>query len=99
MKRWIPKSWIPKSAREQEQYFLTVSEKLGNTTATLSDEEQKSNLPFLGMLQAQQRQINALQRDGRNDRQRVEQAESENRRLRGIVARLEARINDIERSL
>ena len=97
--RKLPKGWIPRTPREQEQYFLNVSEKIGGTTATLSDEEQKSNLPFLGMLQAMQRQVNALQRDGRNVQQRNDQLASENRQLKTRMAELERKVNDLERSI
>ena len=95
----IPKGWIPRGEREQEQYFRDVSEKLGGTTATLSDEEQKSAIPFLGMLQAVQRRVNSLERDGRQAQQRNDQLATENRQLKIRIAELERKVNDLERSI
>lgn len=99
MKRWIPKGWVPKSSREQEQYFMQVSEKLGGTTATLSDEEQKSAIPFLGMVQNLARQVTALQREGRRMADRAEKSEQAQRRLEVEVQQLKKRLRDVEGEL
>lgn len=88
---------IPKTVRELEQFYRNTIEKLKSTDTTLADEEQKSSIPFLGMLQSVQRQVSALQRDGRQMRQGIGQADPEIRRLKGIVARLELRVSDLER--
>jgi hypothetical protein len=76
---------IPKTDREMEQFYRDVITKLSNTDATLSDEEQKSSLPLIGMIHAQARMIAALERDGRN--------------MRTLISSIERRLKDIEGEL
>jgi hypothetical protein len=95
----IPKGWIPQTDREREQYYLGVADKLGNTSATLSDEEQKSAIPFLGMVQNLTRQLTALQREGRRQADRTEKAEQAQRRLEVEVQQLKKRLRDVEGEL
>jgi hypothetical protein len=95
----IPKGWVPRTPREQEQYFLAVSKKIGGTDAELSDEEQKSAIPFLGMVQNLTRQLTALQREGQRMTERVEKAEHAQRSLASEVQQLKKRLRDVEGEL
>jgi uncharacterized protein involved in exopolysaccharide biosynthesis len=95
----IPKGWVPRTPREQEQYFLEVSKKIGGTDAELSDEEQKSAIPFLGMVQDLRRQMTALQREGRRMADRTEKAEQAQRRLEVEVQQLKKRLQNVEGEL
>jgi uncharacterized protein involved in exopolysaccharide biosynthesis len=95
----IPKGWVPRTLREQEQYFLAVSKKIGGTDAELSDEEQKSAIPFLGMVQDLRRQMTALQREGRRMADRTERAEQGQRRLEVELQQLKKRLRDVEGEL
>jgi uncharacterized protein involved in exopolysaccharide biosynthesis len=95
----IPKGWVPRTLREQEQYFLAVSKKIGGTDAELSDEEQKSAIPFLGMVQDLRRQMTALQREGRRMADRTGKAEQGQRRLEVEVQQLKKRLRDVEGEL
>jgi hypothetical protein len=95
----IPKGHVPRSARETEQYFLEVSKKIGGTDAELSDEEQKSAIPFLGMVQNLTRQLTALQREGRRNTQERERAQQAMRRLEVEVQQLKKRLRDVEGEL
>jgi len=76
---------IPKTDRELEQFFRDLIVKVGDTDTNLSDEEQKSINPVIGMVQGIERQMRAMERD--------------NRMLKVTVARLERRLKDIEGEL
>jgi hypothetical protein len=76
---------IPKTERELEQFYRDLIVKVGGTDSTLSDEEQKSSLPIIGMIHAQNRKLEALEREGRN--------------MRSLISRLERRLKDIEGEL
>lgn len=76
---------IPKSERELEQFYRDLTVKVGGTTSTLSDEEQKSSIPVIGMIQAVDRRLDALARD--------------NRRLKVEVSQLQERVKTLEGEL
>ena len=77
----VRKGWIPKSQRAFEQYYRDVADTVGGASGTLSDEEQKSAIPFLGMLQDIRRQVLELQREA----QKVQRLEME---VKGLKKRM-----------
>ena len=76
---------IPKSPRELEQFYRDLVVKVGNTDTNLDDEEQKSSIPVIGMIQAVDRRIDALARD--------------NRRLKVEISQLQERVKTLEGEL
>ena len=76
---------VPKSELELERFYLDTINKLEGTTTTLSDEEQKSSIPLVGMVHDLKRVIVSLSRDTRN--------------MKAELAALARRIENIEGEL
>lgn len=76
---------VPKNDRELEIFYRQTIEKLKGTETALSDEEQKSSIPFNGMIRSLTNRLESLGR--------------ENKILRSHIKLLESRISDIERQL
>lgn len=88
-----------KNLREFYHWMVQVSEKLEGTDTTLADEEKKSLVPVLGMVQNVAREVDSLIRDGRNMRTVIEslqRVEHENRTLRASIADLQKRVKHLE---
>jgi len=95
---WFPES-PPKTPGEIEQFFLQTIKKLKGTGASLSDIDQRSINPLIGMVQEIMRRIDSLIRDGRNikaDFEGFKRIEQENRTMKAKIYELERRINNIE---
>ena len=90
---------VPQSPLELERFYLDTINKLENTESSLSDEEQKSGIPVIGMIHDINRRIESLTRDSRNlkllmDNSRLEQ---DNRMMRSQLTKLETRLADLEK--
>ena len=93
---------VPKSELELERFYLDTINKLEGTTTTLSDEEQKSSIPLVGMVHDLKREIVSLSRDTRNMKAELAalaRVQHENRTLRAKIYNLEKRIENIEGEL